>query len=455
MAYYFDRLKVFLRGIRIYPYRPLWIGVAGIFFAVLVVGWGVMRYRDALNARSLASPDILVAEKQHLIKKLSVVGVIEPGSILSIVSPFDGSIEKKHFEFGSKVERDQLLLEMNASDLEIKLGDAQASMMKAGRFFHELEEWDRNPEVSRAKRSVIAAQLSFDDARRKVAETGTLLERGIVPKMEYDAAVQQLQTQELQLAAAKEDLAGTLNKGRQETRQIAKLEWDGARKKFDELSAEMRGKSIRAPVSGLVLQIPANGTGAQRPLPIEAGSRLIKGQAILNIANLETLAVIAKVDEIDVNHLQTGQEVEVTGDAFPAFSVQGYLSRISAQSIPGTSSSKAVSFEVTVSIPKLTEEQRRYIRAGMSARLSIIYYQNKNAIVVPATAIHQVEGKSVLWIKDTKSGEWKKMEVVVGDATKSGIEILRGVKEGDRIWVNGTSQPSAMLLLQQQSKNFS
>lgn len=368
-------------------------------------------------------------------KQLSVVGTIEPGSLVTVVAPFDGAVRNKYFEYGDKVTPSHVLMEMDSSELDMKTREAQVNAMKLSRSLHDLEVWTSGHEVSQSKRSVLTAQLASDDAQRKVAETKSLLDSGIVPKMEYETSVQQAQTQALQLATAKEDLERTMQKGSPENRQIARLEWESARKKLADLSIEGQEKSIRSPVAGVILPAPASGNASTRAIPIKAGTRFTKGQTMFVIANLETLAVTAKVDEIDVNQLHEGQKVNITGDAFPSFPVQGFLSRISTQALPAAASSKSASFELTVDIPKLTDDQRKHIRTGMSARLSIVLHEDKDAIVLPATAIHEEGDMKFVWMKDLNNEKLTKAKISIGDATDSGVQVLQGVREGDLVQI--------------------
>jgi HlyD family secretion protein len=407
-----------------------------VVMLIVVVGAFLTGRPAALSSVAPATPRIVVVATQPIVSRLSVVGTIEPGNILNIVSPLSGTVQEKHFDYGNSVDRDAPLLTMNVTELEGKVQESQAAMLKAARVFRDMQSWGNGPDTARAKRGVISAQLALDESKRKLAETGILLERGIVAKMEYDGLLQQVKSQELQLAAAHDDLEGTLNKAAPENLKIAKLEWDSARKKFDEVSEEMSHRTISAPASGVVLPIQEHGEG-QLSAPIGMGSRVTKGQALFRIANVETLIVAAKVNEVDVNQLQKGQEVEVTGDAFQAFPMRGYITRIAVQATPSLGGgSRAASFEIAAEIPKLTDEQRKHIRVGMSARLSIIHYQKSNAIVLPTAAVHVASGKSFLWVKDAQGEQRKRIEVVTGIATESGIEIVQGIKEGDQVVVD-------------------
>lgn len=380
---------------------------------------------------------MIVVHKQPLIDKLIVVGMIEPGNVTNIFSPFDGEVQQKYFVYGDKIENGKPLLDMDTTEIETKIREAQVVLMKASHALHDLETWNAGPEASHAKRNVVTSQLGFDDAKQKLEETQNLLLRGIIARMEYDAANQQFKNQELQLAAAREDLNATLKKGGAESLKITQLELQNARQKVEDLTKSVRKKTLYAGISGVVL--PAQSVGGQaETLSIDVGSRLTKGQNIFKIVDLDTSLVKASVDEIDVNQLQEGQLVEVTGESFSNVPIRAEIKSIAFQSQSAEGASKAASFGITIQMLGLTPEQRKTIRAGMSAKLSIIRYQNPDAIVIPAAAVHQEQDQMFVFVKKSDKRKWQKTKVVLGMTTESGIEILQGIKEGEFVAVDGS-----------------
>jgi HlyD family secretion protein len=160
---------------------------------------------------------------------------------------------------------------------------------------------------------------------------------------------------------------------------------------------------------------------------------------MFKIADLETLMVSTKVDEVDVNQLREGQSVEITGEAFSVSPLRGEVARISTQALSSAvSSSKAAVFEVLVKLKELTAEQRKAIRMGMSAQIFIVRYQNSNAIVVPPIVIHQEAGHPIVWKRDPNKKDISKESIVLGRTTSSGVEILKGVADGDQLFFNQT-----------------
>ena len=382
------------------------------------------------------SSKILTAQKQLVEIRLGIVGTVEPATAINVVAPIEGVVSDKQFKFGGNVEEGQLLLRLNTSDAQAKEYDATAAVLKASRALHEMENWKTGPDVSRARRAVLSSQIALEQARQRSIETGVLLERGLVPKIEYDYVIQQLKTLELQHTAAQEDLAGTLNKGSKDNLEIAKLEFFTANRRLQDLQKAISQKEIISPVAGIVLESSSPPNTPTSRIPIEVGSNVAKGQVLFRVADTKRVVITAKVDEIDVNRLRSGQLVDVSMDALPGKTIRGYLTEIAAQGEANFSSlSKTATFAITVSVPEISEAERPSIRMGMSARLSIIEYQ-QDSIVLPINAVKERDGRPTVEVIDSSLGKVVFREVIVGRPTGTGIEILRGINVGDRIRIN-------------------
>ncbi|MBP2315335.1 efflux RND transporter periplasmic adaptor subunit [Azospirillum soli] len=94
--------------------------------------------------------------------------------------------------------------------------------------------------------------------------------------------------------------------------------------------------AVAAPVSGLVLKAPATGgAGLAGPAVVEIGSAVANSQILLTVADLETLAVSAHMDEMDVNRIRLDQPVKVGGDAFPDGPARGRIAGVAHQTTAG------------------------------------------------------------------------------------------------------------------------
>ena len=300
---------------------------------------------------------------------ISVIGTIEANETLGVSAPFDGVIKERHFSFDTEVKQDQLLLILDPTDLNQRVQEAKVVMLKASNAMQELERWDSGAEVSRARRTFVVARQQVEQTERKVRETDGLVKKGILARNEYDIVAEQLNGFKAQLAAAADDLKATQKKASKDNLEIARIEYEQARAKHEDLARSALLARIAAPRAGILSKAPAS--SGQAPATLDAGSRITKGQLLFNVALTGKLRVSARVDEADVVSLATGMPVEMWIDSQEIAPLLGHLASISAQAIQSGNGVRSALFDVSVDLPALSEEQRRRLRVGMSCNLRI------------------------------------------------------------------------------------
>lgn len=421
-------------------------GVIVLFVAIGLFSWwqsaaaipGAVRSPASSGPLQLAT---LTVEPRPVRLQISLAGTISPGSVVNVVGPFDGPVKEKLFAYGGRVERGDKVLVMDTSELEIRVRDARGALIKAERAVQDLKTWESSSDVARAKASVLTAQMAFDDGKRKIADTKMLLDRGIVAGSEYDSLVQQQRSQELQLQGAERDLRSVLDKANPGNVQVADFELANAKAKAAELEAQLANAVIYAPVSGVVLR-PEKTSDTGEAKTIEVGARVTKGQTMFSIGNLETLVVAGQVDEVDINKVAIGQAVEVTNDALSGPPLIGRVIEVSTQADSTNGLARGLpSFAVKVEISELSPEQRAHLHVGMSASMSILTYDNPQAIVVPLPAIHGPRDKaSVALMKP--DGKVEEVPVKIGATMLDGVEVSSGLQAGDKIVLGGAGPRS-------------
>ncbi|MGA9701217.1 efflux RND transporter periplasmic adaptor subunit [Pseudomonas sp.] len=393
---------------------------------VLLAGAGLF-LRTPADAPAGASEQWLAVKPDPLVHQIGLVGKIEPDTTITLTAPFDGNVQANRVEQGQRVEAGQVLLSMDPSTLQVQLREALSAQLKARRTVQELQDWDNGPTVSRARRSLRTAEMSAGNTQRKLTESENLFQRGIIPRNELDDLKQQAQQQQLDLASARSELQQALDQGKGEYRQIANMELTNATVKYDSLHRLLEGQEVKAPFSGIVVPAPGNNSsqGGNTNAPVQAGSKVSQGQVLFGLANIERLKIVTKVSELDINQLHQGQAVEVMGDGFDGERLTGSVSVVSGLAIASDSQGSA-QFPVTLSIPKLTPQQLQRVRLGMSARLTIVTYNNQHAIVVPSQAIGPdmtVEYRAAM------DQPVERVKVTTGQSTPQGVEVF-GLKPG-------------------------
>jgi multidrug efflux pump subunit AcrA (membrane-fusion protein) len=368
----------------------------------------------------------LAVVRAPLEHRVGLVGRIVPGSSITLTSPFEGHVEDKLFADDQRVVRGQLLLRISPDLLRMQIRDAMTERLKAQSAVQVLEGWLDGEEMARAKRALSSSQLNLADTRRKLAESQGLLAQGIVPRMEVDALGQQLKTQHLDVKAARAELHQVRKRGQGEHRQIADMQLANALARHESLLAlEPRGE-ITAPFAGIVVRLPGRASGVDDK-PVEPGVRLSQGQPLFGLASLERLHVQASVDEADINQLREGMPVDISGEGFDD-QLRGIVSAVGTQSVADMRSDSA-SYHVTVAMPALDPASQQRLRLGMTARLSILTYQNADAVVLPADAVGEAGGKHFVIHRDSENGPETHRAVTLGHATVNGLEVF-GVEAG-------------------------
>jgi multidrug resistance efflux pump len=401
---------------------------AGLIVLLAGAGIAVQSHRSAAEPLN-TTEQWLAVKPDALVHQIGLVGKIEPDTTLILTAPFDGNVQANLVEQGQRVDAGQVLLRMDPALLEVQLRDALSAQLKARRTVQDMQNWDNSPTVSRARRSLRTAQMSAGNTQRKLTESENLFQRGIIPRNELDDLKQQTQQQQLDLIAARDELQQALDQGKGEYRQIAEMELTNATVKYDALYQQLEGKEVKAPFSGIVVPAPGSGNAAQGAgntnAPVQAGSKVSQGQVLFGLANIERLKIVAKVSELDINQLHQGQAVEVMGDGFDGERLSGSVSVVSGLAIAGDTQGSA-QFPVTLSIPRLTPQQLQRVRLGMSARLTIVTYNNAQAIVIPSQAI---QPDSTVEYRPAMDKPVERVTVTTGQSTPQGVEVF-GLKPG-------------------------
>ncbi|MGF6096466.1 efflux RND transporter periplasmic adaptor subunit [Pseudomonas sp. 18175] len=399
----------------------------GAAVILVLVAAGLLGLRSPATEPANTADQWLAVKPDPLVHQIGLVGKIEPDTTITLTAPFDGNVQANLVEQGQRVEAGQVLLRMDPSTLEVQLRDALSAQLKARRTVQEMQDWDSSPAVARARRSLRTTEMTAGNTQRKLTESENLFTRGIIPRNELDDLKQQTQQQTLDLASARSELQQALDQGKGEYRQIADMELTNATVKYDALLKLLEGKEVKAPFSGIVVPAPGNNspqTGGNTNAPVQAGSKVSQGQVLFGLANIEQLKITAKVSELDINQLRQGQAVEVLGDGFDGERLNGSVSVVSGLAIASDSQGSA-QFPVTLSIPKLTPQQLQRVRLGMSARLTIVTYNNDQAIVVPVQAI---SGGEVEY-RESMDKPVERVKVTTGQSTPQGVEVF-GLKSG-------------------------
>lgn len=361
---------------------------------------------------------------RNLTDSISLKGNLKPIKVVNVTSPFTGTVQEKLFAYGETVTEGQILIRMDVTDTESKYRDAKAAFIRAGEKYREVSNWQKSDEMAKATRSLAKARRTFQ-------ETEVLFKKGIVSTNEYEDEKNNYEND-------LETFKTTKAKGEGENLTLAKLEYDNAKAKFAELQSQLGGAVVRAPVSGTIIRSGLADKDKKEKV-IEKGASFNQGEILVSIGDTSGLSVTASADEMEIAKIKKGQEVMITGEAYPGISLRGTVNYISLQANVRASDGeepKVATFDIRIAVASLSPEAAKIVRLGMSSNLSILTLNKPDAILIPIKSVRTEGDDHVVTVIDKTTRERKTIKVETGITTLDSVEIIKGLSRGDEVILN-------------------
>jgi RND family efflux transporter MFP subunit len=276
--------------------------------------------------------------------------------------------------------------------------------------------------VQRAKARVELAQANFDREQR-ISKAGMLNAREVqTAEAEVRAAQTEVFKAQQGVARARQDVAKA-----QKAEAAAQTSLSGkqsalgaARANLSALIGSGQGAgngllTLTAPIGGTITEVHAT-----------LNEAVERSSTVFLIENLNTVIVNAQVPEKDVAHLRVGQTADLTMAAYPTLRFSGLVQSIASRVDEKTRS---------LSVRCLVENRSGKLRPEMFAQVRLAIGARKSAIVLPLTALDE-HGEERQVFVETRKG-FKRRHVTVGNRTETDVEIVTGIKAGERIAIDG------------------
>jgi Cu(I)/Ag(I) efflux system membrane fusion protein len=172
---------------------------------------------------------------------------------------------------------------------------------------------------------------------------------------------------------------------------------------------------IYTPLSGVVIE-----------KMMQQGQYVNTGDVLFNIADLSRVWVEVEVYENEFQSIHIGQQVEIRSQSFPGKPFSGRIAYIYPFLDPKTRTVKA---RVEMANPGMKLKPDMFVNAVIKVPLG-------RAIVVPLTALIDTGKRKVVWV-ESSPGMFEPRDVQTGQQTDDRVQILSGLKAGDKVAVSG------------------
>jgi HlyD family secretion protein len=199
-----------------------------------------------------------------------------------------------------------------------------------------------------------------------------------------------------------------------------------AQAQVDSARSQLNDSLVVAPFAGLITQRYASVGAFVTPTTSASTSTSATSTSIVALA--KDLEVKAKVPEVDIGKIKPGQKVEVTADAFSDRPFQGIVRLVAPEAVV---EQNVTSFEVRVTLVTGKDS----LRSGMNVNTIFTGNRTNNALTIPTVAVSSRKGQTGAYVPDAKN-EPKFQVIKVGNTVRDKIQVLEGLKPGDRVFID-------------------
>lgn len=366
--------------------RARWIAV---ITAVILLAGAVLalRWRGAIP--SLATAEVTLGDYIDIVE---IRGQVRPRKSILVTAPMQaGELQiLKLAPNGSAVKAGDVVAQFDGATLRRTIQERESELRQAN---DELEQARAQANITAQQDGTALMHSSYDVDRAKL---GVVLdEDGILARIDTEKAKlaladaeQKLDESRVKVGANEQASASSFTT--QESK-IAKVraDLDRARRSFEALQ-------VKAPADGVVSILP--NFRASSPMgsaqEFRAGDRAWAGAAILELPDLSSVHLLARLDEADRGHLQQDQPGTIKVDAIPDHEYQAQVTDLSVLARVDFSSWPPVKqFDLLLTF----KDADARIRPGMSATARIVVGRLPEMLLVPPQAVFLVDGRAVVY----------------------------------------------------------
>ncbi len=382
----------------------LWGGGAMAVFAALVVGAMALQPSVSQNSIAFSTADVGMLEIS-----INASGTVAPAYEEIINSPIDSRVVEVYKKVGDSVQAGQPLLKL---DLQTARTDYDKLLDEEQMRQHKMKQLEINNQtklkdlamqirVSEMKLNRMAVELRNERFLDSLGAGTTDKVREVelnykVSKLEHEQLCQQYEN-ERRVTAAEE--------------QVQALDLSIFRKGVAEMRRTLEEAQVFAPRAGVLTF-----------LNDQIGVRVAKGEQLATVADLSRFQVKCSIADSYIDRVQQGAKAVVkSGDT----QWTGVVNHVVPTSKDGT-------IDFTVQLDAVDDAT---LRSGLKTEVYVIYGVKDRVTRIANDTYYLGAGKYELFVQ-TGDNTLERREVELGESNWDYVEVVSGLREGDRVVVS-------------------
>ncbi len=346
-------------------------------------------------------------------RDLVVQGRVVAANSPTLYAPVQGIVTYK-LKAGDKVEREQILAQIESHELSSELQQAQSALSRL-RVELSRQEIQTRREKMQNQQNIELEQVNLTAAQREMRRAQKSIGQKVISQLDFEKFQDDLARAELTLSQARQNAQLQADALAFELR-TRHLEVELQQLRVNELQRRVDSLSIHSPVTGLVGSL-ANSQKAA----VDAH------RALLTVVDLTSFEVEAQVPESYADDMGLAMPVNLR---FGNQRVDGEITAISPEVIDQKVVAR-VSF--THTIPDNLRQNQR-----LTAR--IILERKNAAVTLPRGGFIDSEGGRSIWKLDREGDRARRTAIELGAVGMRQVEVLSGLEVGDTVIVSNTEK---------------
>ena len=382
--------------------------------ALLIVGGlGFCHFKPhspRVSAKSLYIGTVLSGA---MVVEIRGAGTLVPENIEWIPAATDGRVDRILAQPGAVITPETVIVELSNPEVSRAFQDAQLQVRAA-----EAELKSKRLEIESAilaqEAVVAAARVEWEEARGRARADAELAQSGLTSAL----TLQSSRGREQQLAVR----ANVEQKRFELARQSEHADIAAAISRLDQQRATLRLRQQQVDA----LRVRAVRGGVLQQVAVEVGARVGGGTNLARVAAPDPLKAVVQVSQVDASQIASGQRVRI--DTHEEV-VTGVVSRVDPSVQNGS---------VTVDV-RLPAKLPRGARPDLSVDAAIEVDRVDNALHVNRPVQAAANTSITLFRLSGDGSEATRVPVRIGRTSYNAIEILSGLRPGDRVILSDTT----------------
>lgn len=403
--------------------------LAGVTVIILLTGAGRMAWRRN-SAPAIPTADV---KRGEFVEYVSVRGNVNALRSIQLAAPsIAGDLQiVKLTPMGTMVKKGDVVVQFDTTTLQATL-DQKRSELKSSNADIDHSRAEARLTKEQQATDLLKARYDVDRARLDASKQEILSEiEGAETKLKLSDAEQKYKELQQKDVSTRNSTDADIESKQQKREKSL----------FDVRVAERQVASLtlRAPADGMVTIMPnfraRNWTGGGSTPDFKEGDRAWSGAVIAELPDLSTMRMSARVDESDRGRLKSSQRASVRIDAIADKEFPGSIAEISPLAkLDYSSWPFTKNFDIALHI----QDTDSRIRPGLSAGARIAVDKIPDAILVPAAAVFEKDGRSVAYVQH--GSRFEERAVQVGRRGRAELMITQGLEPGEKVAIKDPTQ---------------